>query len=388
VVVCYCATFLKPEMQHIYRQLRAVTGFRVRVLTRKREQADLFPFPEVTVMARDPWRWLRRIVYRQVLRRPLPLAAAELAGVRRNLEEHGGAILHIVFGNTAVQLLPLIADEERTLPVIVSFHGADVLGEMNKPAYRKAALEVLGRVDLVLARSQSLANALLDVGCPREKIRLNRTGIPLQAFAFQERTWPADGRWRLFQACRLIAKKGVRTTLRAFAIFRGTYPAATLAIAGEGPQKAELRALADELGVGPSVEFTGFLAPEELKSQFYRAHFFLHPSEMGSDGNQEGVPNALLEAMATGLPAFATRHGGIPEAIESGVSGWLVDEGDHAGLGQALIEFAAAPERLRALAAAGAKSVAENFELRAQAAKLEACYREAIEEAWISDPDR
>jgi colanic acid/amylovoran biosynthesis glycosyltransferase len=360
----------------------------VRVLTRKREQEDLFPFPEVTVIARDPWRWLRRIVYRQVLRRPLPLAGAEVAGIRRDLEEHGGAVLHIVFGSTAVQLLPLIAEAERTLPVIVSFHGADVLGEMDKPAYRQAALEVLGRVDLVLARSQSLAKALLQVGCPPEKIRLNRTGIPLQAFALRERTTPADGRWRLFQACRLIAKKGVKTTLRAFAMFRGTYPGATLAIAGEGPQEVELRALASELGISAGIEFTGFLAPEELKSQLYRAHFFVHPSEMGADGNQEGVPNALLEAMATGLPAFATRHGGIPEAIVSGVSGWLVDEGDHEGLAQALLAFAAAPERLSALGAAGAKSVAENFELKAQAAMLEACYREAIEEAWISDPDR
>jgi colanic acid/amylovoran biosynthesis glycosyltransferase len=375
-------------MAHIYRQLRAVKSFRVRVLTRKREQEDLFPFPEVTVIARDPWRWLRRIVYRQVLRRPLPLAGAEVAGIRRDLEEHGGAVLHIVFGSTAVQLLPLIAEAERTLPVIVSFHGADVLGEMDKPAYRQAALEVLGRVDLVLARSQSLAKALLQVGCPPEKIRLNRTGIPLQAFALRERTTPADGRWRLFQACRLIAKKGVKTTLRAFAMFRGTYPGATLAIAGEGPQEVELRALASELGISAGIEFTGFLAPEELKSQLYRAHFFVHPSEMGADGNQEGVPNALLEAMATGLPAFATRHGGIPEAIVSGVSGWLVDEGDHEGLAQALLAFAAAPERLSALGAAGAKSVAENFELKAQAAMLEACYREAIEEAWISDPDR
>jgi colanic acid/amylovoran biosynthesis glycosyltransferase len=375
-------------MQHIYRQLRAVRGLQVRVLTRKREQTELFPFPGVTVIARDPWRWLRRIVYRQVLHRPMPVAAAEAAAIRRDLKEHGGAVLHIVFGNTAVQLLPLIADAERTIPVIVSFHGADVLGEMAKPAYRKAALEVLGRADLVLARSQSLVGALRGVGCPPEKIRLNRTGIPLQAFAFQERAWPKDGRWRFFQACRLIAKKGAKTTLRAFAAFRHTYPDATLAIAGEGPQGAELRTLAEALGVIKSVEFLGFLALEQLKSQLYRAHFFLHPSEMGADGNQEGVPNALLEAMATGLPAFATRHGGIPEAIESGVSGWLVDEGDHAGLAEALRTFAAAPERLSALGAAGSQSVAENFELKTQAAKLEGYYREAIEEAWISDPDR
>jgi colanic acid/amylovoran biosynthesis glycosyltransferase len=388
VAVCYCATFLKPEMQHIYRQLNAVNAFRVRVLTRKRENEGLFPFPSVTVIRHDPLRWARRIICRQILRRPLQLTAGEIRRIQRDLQQNGCAVLHIVFGNTAVQLLPLLADPARVLPVVVSFHGADVLVEMDKPAYREATLEVLGRADLVLARSESLVNALLSLGCPAEKIRLNRTGIPLGAFPFQERAWPADGAWRLLQSCRLIAKKGVATTLRAFEIFRRSHPRATLLIAGDGPQEAELRRLSDELGIVDKVEFAGFLAPDELKRRLDEAHIFLHPSELGADGNQEGVPNALLEAMATGLPAFATRHGGIPEVIDHGVSGWLVNEGDHAALGHALRELAAAPGRLSAMAAAGSRAVAEKFELRAQARKLQEYYAEAIEEAWISEPDR
>jgi colanic acid/amylovoran biosynthesis glycosyltransferase len=384
--VCYCATFLKPEMQHIYRQLTAVRLYNVRVLTQKRENEGLFPLAEVTVVPRHRWRWLQRIIIQQLFRRPLELTAREAREILRDLQENGCAVLHIVFGNTAVQLLPLLARPERVLPVVVSFHGADVLVEMSKPAYRRATQDVLGRVDLVLARSQSLLDALLRLGCPPEKLRLNRTGIPLNAFAFRERIWPADGRWKLLQACRLIPKKGLKTTLRAFAIFLRSHPNSTLVIAGDGPQEAELRRLGDELGITASVEFTGFLAPEELKRHLYEAHIFLHPSELGADGNQEGVPNALLEAMATGLPAFATRHGGIPEAIEHGVSGWLVNEGDHAELGEALDELTAAPERLTALAAAGAKAVAEKFELKAQAQKLQEYYTEAIQEAWISDP--
>ncbi len=387
MAVCYCATFLKPEMQHIYRQLTAIKHFRVRVLTQKRENEGLFPFPRVTFIRRDPFRWARRIWTRQILGRPLQLTRGEIRRVWRDLQENGCTVLHIVFGNTAVQLLPLIADPERTLPVVVSFHGADVFGEMGKPAYREAALDVFGRADLVLARSQSLADALQSLGCPAEKIRLNRTGIPLKAFGFQEREWPADGRWRLLQACRLIAKKGVATSLRAFAIFKRAYPGAMLTIAGDGPQLAELRRLAAELEVASSVEFVGFLAPDELKKRLYEAHMFLHPSEMGADGNQEGVPNALLEAMATGLPTFATRHGGIPEAIESGFSGWLVEEGDHAALGQALCDFAASPEQLAEIGAAGSREVAEKFELKAQAEKLQEYYTEAIEEAWISEPN-
>ena len=346
----------------------------------------MFPFPRVTVIPRERLRWLRRIVWQQVLRRPMRLATGEIRRIREHLQTCGCAVLHIVFGNTAVQLLPLLADPERLWPVVVSFHGADVLVEMDKPAYREATLEMLGRVDLVLARSQSLADALVALGCPIEKIRLNRTGIPLKAFAYQMRDWPAKGQWQLLQSCRLIAKKGLKTTLRAFAIFRRTHPEAQLVIAGDGPQEAELRRLADELGITANVEFTGFLSPEELKLRLYEAHIFLHPSELGADGNQEGVPNAMLEAMSTGLPVFATRHGGIPEAVESGISGWLVDEGDFEGLGRALAELAGQPDRLAAMGEAGSKVVAERFEVNAQAQKLQEYYTEAIEEAWMSEP--
>ena len=188
----------------------------------------------------------------------------------------------------------------------------------------------------------------------------------------------------MLQACRLIDKKGLPTSLRAFAAFAKVHPQARLTIAGEGPRREELGRLAGELGVADRVEFTGFLGQDELRARLYASHAFLHPSEQGGDGNQEGVPNAMLEAMATGLPVFATTHGGIPEAVEHGVNGWLVPEGDHEALGRALLELAADPARLGAMGAAAAKTVTEDFDLAAQVAKLEGYYQEAIEEAWIS----
>ncbi len=371
-------------MLHIYRQLSAVGRFRPVVFTRKRENAATFPFGDVVEVAAGPMRWLRRIVYRQLLRQPILLSGGETRRLRACLDEHKTTLLHIFFGNTGIQLLPLLREPSRRWPAIVSFHGADVLVELDQPAYRQAFLEMLGRVDLVLARSQSLIDALIKTGCPPEKIRLNRTGIPLDQFPFQARAWPTDGQWRLLQACRLIDKKGLPTSLRAFAAFAKVYPQARLMIAGEGPRRDDLARLAAELGVADRVDFPGFLSQDDLRKQLYASHFFLHPSEQGRDGNQEGVPNSVLEAMAMGLPVFATTHGGIPEAVAHGVNGWLVPEGDHAALGQAMTDLAANPDRLTAMGEAAAKSVAENFDLRAQVRKLENYYQEAIEEAWIS----
>src|SRR3989442_1537513 len=98
----------------------------------------------------------------------------------------------------------------------------------------------------------------------------------------------------------------------------------------------------------------GFLSPEKLREVYYASHIFLHPSETGSDGNQEGIPNSMLEAMATGLPVFATDHGGIPEAIENGVSGILVPERDHEALSQALLQAVQDRHLLARLARNGA----------------------------------
>jgi colanic acid/amylovoran biosynthesis glycosyltransferase len=376
VVACYCATFLKPEMLHIYRQITALERFRPFVITQKREEADRFPFDDLAVVPKPATHFLRRIWYRQLRDVPWQISPAESVRLVALLASHRAALLHIYFGHIAVHLLPLIVRWEN--PTVVSFHGADVMVDLEKPAYRSATMRMLSEVRLVLVRSESLREALVRLGCAADKIRIQRTGIPLQDFEFRPRTWSADGSWRCVQAGRLIAKKGLRTTLRAFAAFSRQYPNARLTIAGEGPLLPELQQLASELKIAERVTFTGFASQAQLRDLFYESHIFLHPSETAADGNQEGVPNAMLEAMATGLPVFATRHGGIPEAIEDGVSGVLVPERDAEALAQRLLELAAQPGALSAISQRGAQAVAEKFEQRAQVRKLEDCYSEAL----------
>src|SRR6202030_4045539 len=160
----------------------------------------------------------------------------------------------------------------------------------------------------------------------------------------------------------------------AFTVFLTHYPRATLTIAGEGPMSDELQELTRKLKIDDRVSLPGFLSSEKLREIYYASHIFLHPSETGSDGNQEGIPNSMLEAMATGLPVFATEHGGIPEAIENGVSGILVPERDHEALSRALLEAAQNRDFLARLARNGANVVAEKFDQRGQIRRLEEIY--------------
>jgi len=363
-------------MLHIYRQIVSLQRVRPVVIARKRENSDRFPFGEVRVVKKPSLHFLRRIWFKQISDRPLKISALETRILQGVLADVNAQLLHIYFGHIAVLVLPLL--ETWPKPSLVSFHGADVLVGMHKPAYRRATQQMLAAVKGVLVRSESLQRAVTELGCPPEKIEIQRTGIPLDAFPFRERTPPPNGEWRLLQAGRLIEKKGIATTLRAFAKFHEIFPASIMTVAGEGPQFEDLQKLAKELRIASVVFFPGFVSQSELRELFYSSHMFLHPSETGRDGNQEGVPNSMLEAMATGLPVFATRHGGIPEAVEHGVSGVLVDERDDKALAKAIISAALYPERLSEMGSAGAKQVANKFEQAKQTRRLEEIYLRAI----------
>src|SRR5215475_15117748 len=294
-------------MLHIYRQITELKRCAPVVIAQKRENAARYPFEPVHIVPKPRMHVLRRFWFRQLRDQPWQMSHAELRALLGILGETGARLLHIYFGHIAVHLLPLVRAWKH--PSIVSFHGADVMVDMNKPAYREATLHMLDAVTLVLVRSESLRRALTDLGCDPAKIEIQRTGIPLDEFPFRQRVLPNNGEWHFAQAGRLIEKKGLPVTIRAFEVFVRQYPNATLTIAGEGPLFRELEMLARELKIAKRVSFTGFLSQDQLREIYYRSHIFLHPSQIGRDGNQEGIPNSMLEAMATGLSVFATEHG-------------------------------------------------------------------------------
>jgi glycosyltransferase involved in cell wall biosynthesis len=380
VAAQFCATFLKPEMLHIYRQINALKRFRPVVIARKREGETAFPFDPVDIVPRPALRAWIRFRDRIVLGRPIQMTRREAAATVDALNARQAALLHVFFGHVGIFALPVL--ERRRLPAVVSFHGADTGVDTGRPAHRRAMKRVFDVADLILVRSESLREQIVALGCAREKIGLQRTGIPLDQFPYIERPTPPDGAWLCVQASRLIPKKGLITTLAAFAGFRKRWPKARLIIAGEGAMIGELQQTAADLGMADAVTFPGFVEGAALRDLYGRAHFFLHPSETGPDGDREGVPNALLEAMATGLAVLATRHGGIPEAVEEGVSGYLFEERDHRSIGEALDRLAANPDRLVALGAAASRRVAETFEIAAQARGLEDHYERLIHHSW------
>jgi len=377
-VASYCTTFLKPEMLHIYRQVTGLRRYETFIVAKERTSVERFPFPDIEMVPRKPRKnFIRRFWLKHVRHLPALYYRGEMQGMMKIFRRRRADLMHIYFGHTGVHLLPFIKGWGK--PCVVSFHGADVMPREHQPEYDGQLRELLRVTPLVLARSLSLAERLKELGCPPEKIRLNRTGIPLGDFPLRERRTPEGGQWHFVQACRLIPKKGIATALRAFAGFHREYPRARFTLAGEGPMKREIEELARGLGVAGAVELRGFLAQADLLRLYGEAHFFVHPSEITADQNQEGVPNSMLEAMATGLPVLATLHGGIPEAVESGQTGLLVPERDDTALLRAMLDLAAHPERAFEMGRAASESVRLEFEQGQQVEKLESYYDEARE---------
>src|SRR4051812_48370959 len=303
-VASYCTTFLKPEMRHIYRQVTGLRRYDTFVMTRERQCAEEFPFEQIELIPRARKNFIKRFWLKYIRRLPPVYYRGELQVLIKLLKRRPADVMHVYFGHTGVHLLPFIQEWDK--PCVVSFHGMDIQPRPGQEGFDAQMQELLQTVPLVLARSRSLMQGLERLGCPADKLRLNRTGIPLEQFPFQQRPMPADGSWRFVQACRLVAKKGLATALQAFARFHAKYPKAKFCIAGEGPLKAQIEALIGELRLEDAVELSGFLSQQELAALYARSHIFLHPSEMPPDQNQEGIPNSMLEAMATGLPVLAT----------------------------------------------------------------------------------
>jgi colanic acid/amylovoran biosynthesis glycosyltransferase len=371
-VAIFCPTFLKPEMLHVYRQVAGLRIVAPVVLTFKRENADRFPFAPIRFVHRSPLRWLRRIWSVQLRKIPPQAYPDEVGSLKALLSANRCQLLHIYFGNNGLFWLPFL--RSCPTPSLVSFHGADVQVNLSSRAAKRLFQELFATCVLVLARSESLASDLVNLGCPAQKLRIQRTGIPLDTFRYFTRNRPTDGRWRLLQACRLIEKKGLPTTLRAFAAFLKRHPNADLTIAGDGPLRSLLEKLAEDLQLEGKIKFTGFISQSALLTLYQESHFFLHPSEQTPDGNREGVPNSLLEAMATGLACIATKHGGIPEAVTHQESGILVPESDFVDIEHWLERLATDDHLRESLGKHAAETIKEKFDLTTQIKKLEEIY--------------
>lgn len=232
----------------------------------------------------------------------------------------------------------------------VVLHGSDVPGYQPArfgwvyPLLRPVVRRVWQEARQVIAVGDGLAG-MAHLTWPEGAIQVIANGVDTDAFLGGKPGETADGTVRLLVVAQLIERKGLGVLFEALGRL-GSGVRWQLGICGAGPCEAAFRQQVARLDLGERVQFHGLVAHGELAAMLCRTDLFVLPSL------QEGLPLALLEAMAAGVPVIATAVGGIPTVVKHDQNGLLVNPGDADGLALAIGELAGSPERRRRLAQA------------------------------------
>lgn len=322
------------------------------------------------LLARSPWRWL------QTLRRARQLGAEGLrnfwraGGLAAALRRDGVPHLHVHFiavtadiGALAAQLVGIAHS--------ISAHAKDIYLSRPEDLARRLAAAAF-----TVSCTEANCRALRDAA-PQARVQRLYHGIDAASFHPSLRR-RVEGPPRLLAVGRLVTKKGFDTLLAACALLARRGLDWRLDIVGYGAQLAALQAQAASLGLCGRVTFTGALARQQVVAHYAQASVVVMPSRIDADGDRDGIPNVLLEAMAMGLPVVATRVSGIPELISHGHDGLLVPPDDAPALAEAIAALLAHPARAALLGQVARATVTERFDndrnLRLLSRLLEDCH--------------
>ncbi|MDH4130243.1 MAG: glycosyltransferase [Gemmatimonadota bacterium] len=361
LVALFNTNFLPYSQTFVYEEIRRHERYAVEVFCRTRLLAERFPFEPVHVGG------------------PLYAATCRAPAFDARFREAGFALVHAHFGLGAVYARPFA--KRHRLPLVVTFHGYDVplLSSPTRwlPQHLRYALlgpKVLQEMTLGLCASTELREMLLARGVPAGRLRVHRLGIDLSRFAPGER--PAD-EFRVVMVGRFVEKKGFEYGIAAFAEVAREDPRLRLTVVGEGERGPALRRLAASQGLGDRITFTGTLPPERIAALLATSHVLLAPSVVDRRGDRESGLIVVKEAGACEAVAIGTRHGGIPEIIDDGVTGSLVPERDAGAMAARLRELVRDPALWKRLGAATRHKMLREYDLDQRVRSLEALYDEA-----------
>uniref|UniRef100_B8HQ75 Glycosyl transferase group 1 n=1 Tax=Cyanothece sp. (strain PCC 7425 / ATCC 29141) TaxID=395961 RepID=B8HQ75_CYAP4 len=292
------------------------------------------------------------------------------------------ALLHAHFGPDGVYALPLA--EHLNIPLLVTFHGYDITLQPQS-AWRSGRLfyyqlllhqtQLQQRAAVFIAVSQFIRTRLLAQGYPAEKVIQHYIGVDIDKF-----TPAACKPQQRYILCvgRHTAKKGIDTLLRGFARIAPHYPEVVLLQVGNGPLTRKLVSLTQKLGLEGRVHWLGFQPQKTVLQLMQGAEIFALPSQTAADGDSEALGIVFNEASACGIPIVATRHGGIPEAVLDGETGFLVAERAEAELAEKLHLLLEDRSLGQQMGRRGREWVCDRFDLRRQTAQLETIYDSLI----------
>lgn len=311
-----------------------------------------------------------------------PLAIASGAAKMASLVRRGGFDLIHAHWVVPSGTMALPARWLSGLPLVVSLHGSDVFLSERGSSFRKAAGMAFRRAAGITACSDDLAERSRRLGAIESPITIPY-GVSADLFSPSPE---AASRLRaklglptrspvVVAVGRLVHKKGFEVLVEATPHVANRHPDLNVVIAGEGDLKQALEARAGDLGVGDKIRFAGNVSRDELPDYYALASVVAVPSIRDDAGNVDGLPNVLLEAMASGAPLVASAVAGIPQAVRGGKDGLLVAERDPEALAAAIIELLDSPEQMEKLGSSARSRAREHFDWTRVGERFENVFR-------------
>jgi colanic acid/amylovoran biosynthesis glycosyltransferase len=324
----------------------------------------------------------RKGIVRLLRRRPRLIAAPRLAlspSLWRKTQLLNGACgafdaVHCHFGPNGTLAASLRELTSLEGPIVTSFYGYDL--SMFVRAHGPDVYRFLfAHGDLFLPISRRFKRQLIDLGCPPEKIVVHHLGVNANRFPAKTYGNNADPSIGVLTIARLVEKKGVAYGIEAVARLAGRYPQLHYQIVGDGPLRPALEDLIGRRGLTSRVKLMGWKSQEEVAGFLRQADILLAPSVTGEDGDEEGTPTVLIEALAHGIPVISTYHGAIAEVVPDGQAGFLVPERDAGALAEKLAHTIERRQWWPAMGAAGRKYVQRYYDVQKLNDQLVDIYR-------------
>ncbi len=249
------------------------------------------------------------------------------------------------------------------IPLVGVFHGYDLSEYLQKHG-NQAYQNFEPYIDRFITISDYWRKLLLQIGVPEAHVKTIRLGVR----SVDEAVKPTktDKIIKILSVGRMVEKKGFDDLISAFSIIRKNNGNAVLEIVGDGPEWNERFNQAKNLELGDSIVFSGALSHSQVLDRICKSDIFVLASKIAANGDMEGIPVVLMEAMSCNIPVVSTYHSGIPELIENNVTGLLVAEGAPEELAQAVLKLIEYPENAYTLACNARLTVRKNYNQDAQ----------------------
>jgi colanic acid/amylovoran biosynthesis glycosyltransferase len=293
------------------------------------------------------------------------------------LQDGSYDIIHCQFGTLAPIALAYRDAGIIKGRLITTFRGVDI----SKYVYENSIHvydQLFQEGEFFLANCEFFRNRAVNLGCNPERIVVHGSGLDCRKFPFKPRYFPADGKVRIATTGRLVEKKGIEYGIRAIAKLAESYPNIEYNIIGDGELKEQFEELSIQLNIGHIIKLWGWKQQKEIVEILDNCHIFIAPSVTAADGNQDAPVNTLKEAMAMGLPVISTFHGGIPELVEDGVSGFLVPERDADAIALKLNYLIEHPQIWQKMGQAGRRRVEEKYDMNKLNDELVSIYQQML----------